>query len=160
MKSKITIEVDFENRNEPVIQILSRNSDDVRDNLIQSFLQSLSHTSRWCRIEYAGTRGIWGDDSTPLSEDAARKWVIKTVKIGELEEESRLMAAAIEHQQEVRKISNRRFNKQTMQPAELAILNAQYELEKVGADKRLIDAATFLDRAKNLVGDYIDEISK
>lgn len=54
MKSRITIEVDFENSNQPVIKILSNDSDDVRDSLIKSFLQGLGHQSRWCRIEYKG----------------------------------------------------------------------------------------------------------
>lgn len=51
MKSRITIEVDFENGNEPVIQILSRNSDDIRDNLIKSFYQRLQGSS-WCKIVF------------------------------------------------------------------------------------------------------------
>jgi hypothetical protein len=51
MKSRITIEVDFDNGNEPVIQILSRNSDDVRDNLIKSFYQKLGGSS-WCKIRF------------------------------------------------------------------------------------------------------------
>lgn len=52
MKSRITIEVDFDNGNAPVIQILSRNSDDIRDNLIKSFYQKLGSSS-WCKIRFA-----------------------------------------------------------------------------------------------------------
>jgi hypothetical protein len=51
MKSRITVEVDFDRKNEPVIQILFRKSDDVRDNLLQSFLQSLQGQSNWLRID-------------------------------------------------------------------------------------------------------------
>jgi hypothetical protein len=51
MKSRITVEVDFDRKNEPVIQILFRKSDDVRDNLLQSFLQSLQGKSNWLRID-------------------------------------------------------------------------------------------------------------
>lgn len=51
MKSRITIEVDFDNGNQPVIQILSRNSDDIRDNLIKSFYQKLQGSS-WCKIVF------------------------------------------------------------------------------------------------------------
>lgn len=51
MKSRITIEVDFDNGNEPVIQILSRNSDDIRDRLIKSFYQKL-HGISWCKIKF------------------------------------------------------------------------------------------------------------
>jgi len=51
MKSRITIEVDFENGNEPTIQIISRNSDDIRDNLIKAFYQKLGGSS-WCKIRF------------------------------------------------------------------------------------------------------------
>lgn len=54
MKSRIAIEVDFDNGNLPVIKIISVHSDDIRDRLIQNFLQSLQHTSRWCKIGYVG----------------------------------------------------------------------------------------------------------
>lgn len=52
MKSRITIEVDFDNGNEPTIQILSKNSEDVRDNLIKSFYQKLGSSS-WCKIVFS-----------------------------------------------------------------------------------------------------------
>ncbi len=54
MKSRITIEVDFANErtpNQPVLQIISRESDDVRDKLIKSFLQSF-HGSGLCSIRW------------------------------------------------------------------------------------------------------------
>lgn len=51
MKSKISIEIDYENGNQPVIQIMSRKSDDIRDNLIQSFYQKLQG-SCWCKIMF------------------------------------------------------------------------------------------------------------
>lgn len=52
MKSRITIEVDFENGNQPVIQILQhRNSDDVRDKLLSHFLQQFGGSS-WCQIKW------------------------------------------------------------------------------------------------------------
>lgn len=52
MKSRITIEVDFDNGNQPIIQILHPiDSDDVRDKLISQFLQPMSHGSNWLIIE-------------------------------------------------------------------------------------------------------------
>lgn len=54
MKSRISIEVDFENEhhpNQPVIQIISRQSDDVRDKLIQQFLQKFNG-SGLCAIRW------------------------------------------------------------------------------------------------------------
>lgn len=52
MKSRISIEVDYDNGREPVIQILSRDSDDLRDGLIKSFLQSFGAESNRCSIEW------------------------------------------------------------------------------------------------------------
>jgi len=51
MKSRITIEVDFENLNNPVIQIDKRQSDDVRDKLISHFTQHIGGSS-WCLIKW------------------------------------------------------------------------------------------------------------
>jgi hypothetical protein len=42
-------------------------------------------------------------------------------------------------------------------PAELAIRNAVDEVEKLRADVRLTEAVILLDKARNLVADYIDE---
>lgn len=51
MKSRITIEVDFENNNSPIIQILQSASDDVRDKLVKSFTEQLGGSS-WCKIRW------------------------------------------------------------------------------------------------------------
>lgn len=52
MQSRVTIEIDFENNNRPVIQILFRKSDDVRDNLLQSFLQTFGGQSSWAYVKW------------------------------------------------------------------------------------------------------------
>lgn len=54
MKSRITIEVDFENNNRPVIQILQSESDDVRDNLLKNFLEYFGGSS-WLKIQWKNT---------------------------------------------------------------------------------------------------------
>jgi len=46
MKSKITIEMDFEN-NTPVLQVNYQQSDDVRDKLIGEFFNKLGHVSEY-----------------------------------------------------------------------------------------------------------------
>lgn len=43
-------------------------------------------------------------------------------------------------------------------PAELAIFNAMQEVEKMGADVRLTEAITLLQKAKDLVSDHIDGV--
>jgi hypothetical protein len=53
MKSRITIEVDFDNGNQPIIQILKTNSDDVRDKLVQSFTEQVGCSS-WLQIKWVG----------------------------------------------------------------------------------------------------------
>ena len=54
MKSRITIEVDFETEStpmQPVIQIIYQSSDDVRDKLVKSFLEKFND-SGLCKIEW------------------------------------------------------------------------------------------------------------
>lgn len=87
MKSRISIEVDFDNNNSPVIQILSQDSDDVRDRLIKSFLQS---TSRWCIINYIGEANTFEDLSINKT-----KWQIIPVTPKQLECEIKLMQACV-----------------------------------------------------------------
>lgn len=89
MKSRITIEVDFENGNLPVIQILRKDSDDVRDKLISSFLQSFQHTSRWIKIDYAGEFSQHGEDGD------VQKWILKPVVPSDLPNEIKLMEALL-----------------------------------------------------------------
>lgn len=44
-----------------------------------------------------------------------------------------------------------------MSPSETAIYNALQEVEKIGADVRLTEAVIHLQKARELVGNYIDE---
>ena len=91
MKSRITIEVNFEENNRPVIQILSEESDDVRDKLIKSFLQSLQHTSRWCKILFMGNQTVYPSNGEFYKE--VFKWHIVPITPQEMPEEIKLMEA-------------------------------------------------------------------
>lgn len=88
MDSKITIEVDFDNGNLPVLQVLHKSSDDVRDKIVGNFIQHLDHTSisRWLKIEYDGERS-----------DGAKFWKISPISssVDELEKEANLMMAMV-----------------------------------------------------------------
>lgn len=90
MVSKITIEVDFDNQNLPVIQIIQKDSDDVRDKLIRNFLQSLQHTSRWAVISYEGAREIIGDSTY------GEVWKIYPITPQKLPQEMELMQTIID----------------------------------------------------------------
>lgn len=83
MKSRITIEVDFENGNRPIIKIVSSGSDDVRDQLIDKFLSELN--SRWAKIEYIG-QGM----------NDAYLWKVSPISKKELLKEFDVMAAELE----------------------------------------------------------------
>ncbi len=92
MKSRITIEVDFENANEPVIQILQNSSDDVRDSLISQFLQGREHLSRWLKIQFKGNRS---DGEIFHNFGTNNVYHISIVKPKDIEEEIKLMQAAL-----------------------------------------------------------------
>lgn len=51
----------------------------------------------------------------------------------------------------------RRMRLELNTPAELAIHNAMLEVEKIWADVKLTEAVILLQKAKNLVSNYIDE---
>ena len=93
MKSRITIEVNFDEGNRPIIQIMQQPSDDVRDKLLQSFLQSLEHTSRWCKILYMGNRSVY--DSKVAEIDHVHSWHIIPLVPKDIPEEIKLMEAVI-----------------------------------------------------------------
>ena len=88
MQSRITIEVNFEENNLPVIQVLNHQSDDVRDKLILSFLQSLQHTSRWCKILYVGNFAHEG-------QEPIHKWHIVPITPKQIPEEIKLMESVL-----------------------------------------------------------------
>lgn len=89
MKSRITIEVDFENNNNPVLQVINTPSDDVRDSLVSVFIQRLcaGTISRWLRIEYKGER-------RPNPQEVGHVYHIIPITDTELPQEMALMQAA------------------------------------------------------------------
>ena len=73
MKSRITIEVDFNNGNTPVIQILQAVSDDVRDSLIKSFAE-MQGGSSWCQLKYVDTNDNFNRIYiTPIGENQLKE---------------------------------------------------------------------------------------
>lgn len=84
MKSRITVEVDFENGNRPILQLIRKHSDDTRDSLINAFLEGRGHQSRWLRIEYKGD-----------VLDGGSRFHINVIGTNDLPEESELMQATL-----------------------------------------------------------------
>lgn len=84
MNSKITIEINFDNGNEPVIQIIFRNSDDVRDKLIKSFLERLGGDSSWCKI-------FCDEGRSESGADKFQRWKIYPINAAQFKEEGAVM---------------------------------------------------------------------
>jgi hypothetical protein len=93
MESRIQISVDFENKNRPVIKILQKESDDVRDSLVHNFINHLDHTSisRWVRLEYMG------------EFSGSHSWQLVPITSEELPAEVELMQAMIRTKEAVDK---------------------------------------------------------
>lgn len=88
MKSRITVEIDFSNGNEPIIQVLSRNSDDVRDQLIKAFYQKLSGSS-WCKIVFA--QDNYDPTLAPDDERNFKRIIITPITVPDLKKEAEIM---------------------------------------------------------------------
>lgn len=86
MKSRISIEVDFENGNQPVIQIMQMFSDDVRDKLLQSFTQKFDGSS-WCQIKWVGSNQA----NANSNEDSFNRIFISPIKPEDFAEQAKVM---------------------------------------------------------------------
>lgn len=82
MKSRITIEVDFDN-GKPYMKVLEDpQSDDVRDKLITFFRQQLGCTSSWCKVEFTRHGEIRFWNIRPIKpEDMAAECKIMTEQV-------------------------------------------------------------------------------
>lgn len=90
MKSRITIEVDFDN-GQPYIKIHEdKLSDDVRDKLITFFRQRLQHTSSWCGVEFRNENEL----SNTLT------WFIRPITPELLEQNALAMTAQVKMNKE------------------------------------------------------------
>ena len=85
MKSRITIEVNYDQNRQPMLQIIQEDSQDVRDGLVADFLQSLGHTSRWLKIEFK----LWDE------QNQKRWWTISPITMEQLPDEMKLMTALL-----------------------------------------------------------------
>lgn len=84
MKSRISIDLDFENK--PIIKIEYRQSEDVRDSLVKRFLETFASQSSWCKIKFDGAR----DYAAPHNLDAGVS-LIYPIAPSDFEKESEIM---------------------------------------------------------------------
>lgn len=85
MDSKIQIAIDFNASNRPVISIFQKSSEDVRDKLVNNFINQLDHTSlsRWVRLEFVG------------EINGGNQWLLVPIATDELKKEIELMQAML-----------------------------------------------------------------
>lgn len=69
MKSRISIEMDFDNGSPFIRVIESPDSDDVKDRIVSQFRNKLNVTSFWCRVEFPFTNEIRFWHIYPITPD-------------------------------------------------------------------------------------------
>ena len=85
MKSRITIEVDFENNNQPMIRVIQdRSSDDVRDKLLKDFAEKLGYASSWLKVKFPA-----------YGPDTALIYTIHPITPEQMEEEAKIMSEQV-----------------------------------------------------------------
>lgn len=85
MKSKITIEIDFQNGNQPVLRVVRKQSDDVRDDLVQALFNALDHDApAFLKVEYEGNRPYHDADLAPGETLHAHVYKLTPIKEDEL----------------------------------------------------------------------------
>lgn len=88
MESRITVEINFDEQNRPVIQVLARQSDDTRDKILKAFLESLGGDSNWLNISLVQHHD---DIQAPF-----KRYFIRAITPEELKETHRSMGEIIQ----------------------------------------------------------------
>lgn len=143
----------------PIIEFLvSKDSDDLKDDMCREFIRELQNSSNFCLIETDGAY-IHNDN------DRLVRWNIKPVgsleDLRELKERLDETIRVIENKDKIQDTSGRiprRNRLDLMHSSEKIIVDAVQEIEKLPADVRLTDAINYLHKAKDKVSDFIDDI--
>lgn len=155
MKSRITIEVDFENGNQPTIVVNLQKSDDVRDKLLQSFIEKFAHQRSWCQAHYMGESG------------GSMRYHIIAIEPKDFVEQGKLMTLlgndyfpkkahsvkmAVANPDTPRRNYMPEWSEQ-----ETGIYNLIQQIEKLGAHPLLTDVINHLEQAKERLADWIEK---
>ena len=152
MKSRITIEVDFENGNQPVIQILKQNSEDVRDGLLSHFTQQFGGSS-WCQIKWVDHyKGGGNEDINRIHISPIKEQDLGTQASVMLEQH--LLNGYFKKESTGEKRAKNRLD--LMSVAEQAITFAMKQVENIGASVELTNAVIKLSEARDLVYEHLE----
>lgn len=155
MKSRITIEVDFEENNQPVIIVNLQKTDDVRDKLLHSFLDKFGHQRAWCKVHYMGE--VFGGKSYKIipiepkdhSEEGSLMKLLGDSEFPKKEQAPEMIDG-----------TPRRNRLDKCNPEELAITEIMGQVEKMGYGLKLTSAINLLAQARNEISDYVESESK
>lgn len=160
MKSRITIEVDFDNGNEPVIVLNLHKSDDVRDKLLASFIEKFAHQRSWCKVHYMG------------ENSNGNQYNIIPIEPKDFVEQGGLMkllghdcyptkgeTMQVLARNEPQKDENgtpRRNQLHKFTPRELELYEIMQAVEKIGAHPLLTEVVNALSEARERLADWVE----
>lgn len=156
MKSRITIEVDFDNGNEPTIMVNLHRSDDVRDKLLQSFIEKFAHQRAWCKAFYMG------DNMN------GKFFHITPIEPKDFVEQGKLMTllghdyfpqkseTRNEPQKDEKGLTTRRNQIYELTQTEVELYKAMQSVEKLGAHPLLTETINALSEARERLADWVE----
>jgi hypothetical protein len=154
-----SIEFDLEKDRE-VIRILIRTETNIWENSIKPGIYTVDLPEVEMVEQYRGKLSIERPDDYGWVDGRVHDKVKKKYPDGF---EYRTVFRFVERKEEKPKQTNnmneipRRIRIDLFTPAELAIYNAQQEVEKAGADVRLTKASILLSQAREAVADFVDD---
>lgn len=126
-----------------------------------------SEYKQWDEYRVAKEKGVMDvlkvELSERLKEDSVEKFEIKVNALEglcKIHKSNMEKSSNIEETQKEEKVGNikRRFDFEKLVPGEKAIVNAAIEVEKMGADPKLISIQAMLIKAKSALNDYVDGV--
>lgn len=155
MRSRITIEVDFENGNQPVIMVNYQPSDDVRDKLLGTFLEKFGAQSAWARVDYMGEtekdKRIYISPIAP--EDLATQ--VSLMRSLALETHKPVSGGFVKMATGNPSVPRRNFMPEWTNE-EILINDAIAKIEKLGANSLLTSAVHHLNEAMDRLADWVE----
>lgn len=160
MKSRITIEVDFDNGNEPVIVLNHQKSDDVRDKLLSSFIEKFEHQRAWCQVHYMGERlnGTQFNIIPIQPKDFVEQGKLMKL-LGEDCSPVEGKSIATETRNEPQKDENgtpRRNQLHKFTAKEMELYDIMQNIEKLGAHPLLTEVVNALSEARERLADWVE----
>lgn len=160
MKSRITIEVDFDNGNQPVIVLNYQKSDDIRDKLVGSFIDKFAHQRAWCQVHYMGERlnGTQFNIIPIQPKDFVEQGNLMKL-LGEDYSQTKGEPMPVTTRNEPLKDENgtpRRNQLHKFTASEIQLYEVMQSIEKIGAHPLLTEVVNALSEARERLADWVE----